>query len=192
MAIDPGSVTIANDGTATGSGLALSIYNYAVKANLQSIISRLRGLMRTAAKTGTEDFCTGFASAMAAYRGKITVAPSGGQFDTIAAACASIPYLAIARYDSPTALNSTPYYFSQPLMSGGGPIWLRIRDDSTLLKFYVSSDGSEWAGVFEVSRTDFMSGGPDQIGIFVDAENDATPNLDSQMLVDAISLTAVS
>lgn len=51
-----------------------------------------------------------------------------------------------------------------------GPlIWFRIADNGTNLLFSFSSDGQNYYQNFSVSRTDFMSGGPDQIGFWANA-----------------------
>lgn len=54
--------------------------------------------------------------------------------------------------------------------------WLRIRDDQTDLIFYVSADGRQFLEIDRRARTNFLAGGPDQIGVFVDAGNLGTPN----------------
>lgn len=50
-------------------------------------------------------------------------------------------------------------------------IWLRLWDDGTDVKGYYSLDGSNWSqddsAWFQQGRTSFMSGGPNQIGIYL-------------------------
>lgn len=51
-----------------------------------------------------------------------------------------------------------------------GPlVWFRIEDNGTNLLFSFSSDGRNWYQNLSVSRTDFMSGGPDQVGFWANA-----------------------
>ena len=96
-----------------------------------------------------------------------------------------IGFLFIAKYDSPTVLNS--WYFSQP-WSIGGPIWLRLRDTGVNREVYVSPDGWNWQGIHSIGRTDFMTA--DRVGIWVDANtlNPADPILDVQLLVRSLQL----
>jgi hypothetical protein len=105
----------------------------------------------------------------------------------VSGTAAAVPYMACVDYDSVTARNASPWAFVSPLMASGGPIWLRVRDNGTLRQVYSSLDGVVWQGWFERSRTTFLTA--DQVGIFVDAENSATPNLDSVMMIEALTLT---
>lgn len=52
--------------------------------------------------------------------------------------------------------------------------WLRITDNNTNLIFESSNDGITWTSFYTASRTAIMSGGPDQIGIFVGCEASQT------------------
>jgi hypothetical protein len=45
-----------------------------------------------------------------------------------------------------------------------GSIWMRLQDDGTDVRGYVSSDGVNWLEAWNEGRTSFMSGGPDQVG----------------------------
>ena len=50
------------------------------------------------------------------------------------------------------------------------PVWFRITDDGTNLNFYDSPDKQAWSLKYgPVSRTNFLTNGPDQIGYFVNA-----------------------
>jgi hypothetical protein len=94
-------------------------------------------------------------------------------------------YLFVCKYEYPTELSA--YYFSQP-WPVAGPIWLRLRETATDREVYVSPDGINWQGIHTVGRTDFLTA--DQVGIFVDANSDADPTMDAQLLVEHLALTA--
>jgi hypothetical protein len=48
-----------------------------------------------------------------------------------------------------------------------GSIWMRLHDDGTDVRGYVSSDGVNWLEAWNEGRTSFMSGGINQIGFGV-------------------------
>jgi hypothetical protein len=65
--------------------------------------------------------------------------------------------------------SSVTSYVGSPLarrncLFVGRYFWQKIEDDGTNLKFYIGFDGVEWIQVLSISRTSFMSGGPDEIG----------------------------
>lgn len=74
----------------------------------------------------------------------------------------------VSKWTSGTVENAD-YYNSDALV--GTPEWFQISDDGTNLKYRVSRDGYHWITIFTKSRTDWMAGGPDSVGIFVNAEN---------------------
>jgi len=51
-----------------------------------------------------------------------------------------------------------------PWQFGKGPIWLKIEDTNTDLKFYVGPNGIDWIQIYSEGRTTHMAGGPDQVG----------------------------
>lgn len=55
--------------------------------------------------------------------------------------------------------------------------WLRIADDNTNRICSVSEDGQNWVQIHSITRTDFLTGGADQVGFFAGAENQGTPNV---------------
>lgn len=57
--------------------------------------------------------------------------------------------------------------------------WFRVRDDGTNLIFSVSGDGVTFIQIETRGRTDFLAGGPNQVGFFVEAFNSGTPNFDA-------------
>lgn len=79
----------------------------------------------------------------------------------------------IRKWDSPTAFNSD-YVSALPVSEG--PRWLRISDDGTNRKYSASADGINWQDIHSVGRTDFHTA--DEVGFFLLARNETTPNLD--------------
>jgi hypothetical protein len=63
--------------------------------------------------------------------------------------------------------GSTPFLNNRPFFHSP-VIFLRVVDDNTNLIYSVSSDGVEWVQVFSESRTAFLSGGVNQIGVTID------------------------
>jgi hypothetical protein len=53
----------------------------------------------------------------------------------------------------------------------GEVIWMKIEDDNTDVKFYLSCDGVKWVQIASEARTTLMSGGPDRVGFFIDNDN---------------------
>lgn len=83
----------------------------------------------------------------------------------------------ISSWSSPTAFNS--HYLQLPIFSDLWPYhqavtWLRMADDGTDRKFYVSADGVNWYEIIGArhSRTNYMTA--DQVGIFIHTQ--ATTN----------------
>lgn len=58
-----------------------------------------------------------------------------------------------------SAAYTTPSFFPH-----GPMVWLQIEDNGTNLISSVSMDGENFLQVHSISRTDFMAGGPDEIG----------------------------
>ncbi len=78
--------------------------------------------------------------------------------------------LSVDKYDSPTALNSTYAVASSGALKGS-MIWLVMRDDGTDLTWSYTNDNKDLIDVHTVSRTDFLAGGPDEIGYAVNSTN---------------------
>ena len=57
--------------------------------------------------------------------------------------------------------------------------WYQITDDGTNLIFRVSGDGINFQQIETRARTNFLAGGPNQIGFLVSANNQGTPNFDA-------------
>ncbi len=54
--------------------------------------------------------------------------------------------------------------------------WFQISDDGTNLHFRHGADGVNWVEHFSKGRTDFLAGGPNQTGFFIESLNLGTPN----------------
>jgi hypothetical protein len=63
--------------------------------------------------------------------------------------------------------NSTTSNDSAPINRRGlqlsGLIWIKAEDDNTNIKLHISADGMNWIQVFSEARTNFITGGADQI-----------------------------
>ena len=72
----------------------------------------------------------------------------------------------VSKYTSPTVFNSAPLAIS--LAAAGDYHWLRIADDGTNLKFFVSLDGINFNLSYSETRGTWFSTapGPEQVGIF--------------------------
>lgn len=90
---------------------------------------------------------------------------SSGKFVVVHVLCdgTSSKRLAVYRMTSATAFSSTPLAVKS-LMHVGKYVWLKIEDDNTNIKFYLSFDGIEWIQLYSESRTAFLlTTGPNQI-----------------------------
>jgi hypothetical protein len=75
------------------------------------------------------------------------------------------------KWNSPTSFNAG-YVMPWENMTAylAGPVvWFRITDNGTNLLFSVSNSGHLFHQIFSVSRTDFMAGGPDEVGFWANA-----------------------
>ena len=82
--------------------------------------------------------------------------------------------IATSKYNS-TASYDAGYGTAQNITNGASstycpPIFLAITDDGTNLTFAYSVDGGNfWSGSYIVSRTDWLTNNPNQIGLVVDS-----------------------
>jgi len=83
--------------------------------------------------------------------------------------------LEVLRYNSPTSWNSNITSMEMP---GLFP-WLRIQDDGTNRKSFISVNGQNWVEVHAISRTDFIT--PDQVGIFINPQDTGSDGHDLAM-----------
>jgi len=81
------------------------------------------------------------------------------------------PGIRITHYTSPTSVDSSPTLLVATNFCG--IIWMRGTDNGTNIIFEVSNDGIDWVQVYSASRTIFMSGGPDEVGFYLDAVSSA-------------------
>lgn len=80
--------------------------------------------------------------------------------------------LAVGYWTTVTSNSSTP--FSQDWMRNRGPIWWRISDDGTNLKFESALNGMDWKTLFNPLRGAFLTTGPDQVGFYVNRGNNSS------------------
>lgn len=80
-----------------------------------------------------------------------------------------------AKYTTATGFNSDYQTVSIPQAVN----WLRIVDDGTNRRCFYSFDGQAFHQFHSVTRLDFLTGGADQVGFHVSAENSVTPNMDA-------------
>jgi hypothetical protein len=85
------------------------------------------------------------------------------------------------KWNSPTSFNSAyiPLWDGLSEYQAAALVWFRIADTGSNLTFSFSNDGRHFYQTFSVSRTDFMSGGPDEVGFWANA----TTNYDTGMLL---------
>jgi hypothetical protein len=69
--------------------------------------------------------------------------------------------LQVSKLNSVTSYNSDVSARSNYMLVGG-LLWLKIEDDNTNLKFYMSADGVEWIQAGSIGRTAFTAA-PDTV-----------------------------
>lgn len=74
--------------------------------------------------------------------------------------------ISVYNWNSPTSFSSN-VLARTTLLFLGTYLWMRVEDDNTNLLFSVSSDGIEWVQIASVGRTSFMSGGPDEVCLYL-------------------------
>lgn len=74
------------------------------------------------------------------------------------------PCLRILNYTNATTFSANTLAVTGPVtFIGPAAIWWKLTDDGTNLTFAVSHDGEHWMTLITVSRTAFMTSGPDKI-----------------------------
>ena len=75
-------------------------------------------------------------------------------------------------FTNDTTFSSAPSNFTLggSVIGSLQPVWIRIRDDGTNLKFTASRDGKYYFTELSVSRTAHMAGAPNQIGFFANVD----------------------
>jgi len=93
-------------------------------------------------------------------------------YDTASSIAKNDIVISIDKFSDPMTFDSN---YSQ--ISGnsirGSMIWFQMEDDGVDLKFSISSDGKNYTEIESRSRTDFMTGGPEQIGYAVNSNTTA-------------------
>jgi len=79
------------------------------------------------------------------------------------------PILLAGKYASPTVYSANYQTYAPGIW--GAPIWLRIADNGTNRLMGWSTDGRHWIDYHTIGRTDFLTGGADQVGLFAEAVN---------------------
>ena len=85
----------------------------------------------------------------------------------------SPPSVFAANYNSATSANAE-IGTARNSLTVTHVMWLRITDNNTNLIFEASIDKVNWFQIASISRTSFMAGGPDQVGIFATNQAGAT------------------
>lgn len=98
--------------------------------------------------------------------------------------------LTCAVYKCASATAVTALYANTQFTLSKPPGSLRIGDNGTNLTFDFSPDLHNWWNLFSVSRTDYLAGGPNQVGHFGYPANAATPLLPCSYTVSHWKATA--
>lgn len=72
-------------------------------------------------------------------------------------------YMRVLRFTNETSLSASPYVTNCSIV--GGLVWLRITDDGTDRRYWISGTGKDWSEIFTDTHTTFMTA--DQVGIFI-------------------------
>ena len=171
---DPASFTWINQGSATAA-LDSTGGCYFFAPGVTS--NNLRILKETAPSTPYSRI-VGFATALQRdfmAVGIIFRESSTGKVVFFAAdgGAANVARLSYNQWTNATAYSSTP------LATNSQPwcvlVWLKVTDDGTDLVWYTSPDGINWIQAHTVSRTIWMSGGPDEVGFAIQMGNGNNP-----------------
>jgi hypothetical protein len=90
--------------------------------------------------------------------------------------------LASQAFTNATTFSSN--YLLTPINTPFG--WHRIADNGTNRIYSISTNGYDWVTIHTIGRTDFLTA--DQVGFFVNPDNDATPNYDAMMAIRSWSI----
>jgi len=80
-------------------------------------------------------------------------------------------------WNSPTSFQQTRYNPSSQAGSSLNKLWFRVRKNGSTLEYYTSPDGSDWTLDTTEAATGLWTSAPNQWGIFINTNNNATPNL---------------
>jgi hypothetical protein len=102
--------------------------------------------------------------------GKIIIAFVRGSNDS---GYEGVDQIGVAYWSDPDTVVSNPGNATAFNTVGRNAQWIRITDNNTNIICEFSNDGINWTQFYSASRTAIMSGGPDQLGIFVGCEASA-------------------
>lgn len=83
----------------------------------------------------------------------------------------------IVWWNSPTAFQQTRYNPSTDGGSSNNIAWFRVRKNGSNLEYYWSPDGSDWSLESVETAASFWTSAPNQWGMFINTNNNSTPNL---------------
>jgi len=89
-------------------------------------------------------------------------------FDTTSAITKSDIVFSVDKYTSPTVFSANYATVSAGFLKGS-VIWFNIFDDGINITWSYSNDGQNYIDITTQSRTDFLLGGPDQIGFAINS-----------------------
>jgi hypothetical protein len=95
---------------------------------------------------------------------------SSGKFMAVRMAYNANGLLQVVKFTNASTVSSAPVNEAVGTWPEG-TLWYRIEDDSTNLKFSVSTDGRGWRLLYTEARTTFLTGGADEAGFLADPDN---------------------
>jgi hypothetical protein len=100
---------------------------------------------------------------------------STGKLVSLGYQLSTTPRLVPSKWTSPTVFSTayTPLWDGIGNMRTGPLVWLQITDTGTNLLFSASNSGRLFYTQYTISRTDWMAGGPNEVGFYVNS-NQAT------------------
>lgn len=129
---------------------------------------RMRVKSHSSPRKYTVGFVPGFVDDTNAGNGLVFRESGTGKFVTFNCWCENNNdfRVYIEKWNSATSFNGNikNWKFNNP----GNVIWFQFEDNGTNIYWRTSRNGIDFVEATNASRTNFMSGGPDQIGFFVD------------------------
>lgn len=154
-----GTIVFKHD--AQGGSEDAALWYMAAPGTPYAVIAAFTGLMAASQSTVIANFGAMFRDG------------DDGKFHTLSINCEGDgfgPVWSSYKFDSPTAFSST-FLTRQPYTMFGEAIWMKLEDTGTNLNFYLSNDGVEWLLVGTEARAAFMTGGPTQVGFYINNPN---------------------
>lgn len=156
---DAGTIVFKHD--AQGGSEDCALWYMTAPGTPYSVIAAFTGLMAASQATVIANFGMMFRDG------------DDGKFHTLSLNCEGDgfgPVWSSYKFDSPTAFSST-FLSRQPYTMFGEAMWMKLEDNGTNLIFYLSNDGVEWIQVGTEARGTFMTGGPTQVGFYINNPN---------------------